>query len=505
MSGKPWDEKIGDWEAQIRRGQFAGVRADIERLISTEVPREKTAAVASIAYRSGLSYWAIRLLGPVIRPEVLTDDKATPSEIMAYAASLFRIGVMQEGFDLLRSLSGKSHPEILLHEAFGRYREWDYVTGVPLLKRFLRLIPESDYRSLVGKVNLAAGLIFLQEYDDAEKILAFLLQETGQKNYELLYGNSLELLAQVRIFQKKHDEARDILIQSDKRIDSSQGTYSFFVRKWMVLNEWLRNETPTKEALLALRELREEALRIGHWETLRDCDYYEALRTGDASLVARLTFGTPHLGFRRRLLDIFGESARRKGTYLWMHGEAGMSAEPATIDPARTLWSAESAGGELSPVLRRMWLSLCRDFYRPIPLGEFFSEIFPGEYFDAHSSPARVSINVQRLRAWWEKQGLPLDIEVKNKAFRITASAPCALKLYRPAEPLSNHELYLRDLKLKMASRSFSISEAVAVLNVSLSTVQRALQLGMKKRMITKTGRGRGCRYRFGGAKGARV
>lgn len=492
------EEKIEEWELQIRQGLFAKVRSDLQQLTPSQIPRSQAAAVAAKANRVGLPYWAGRLVGPLVRPEIKSLAPASPQEIMAYAASLFRIGITQEGFDLLHTLDPGQHPEALLHEAFGRYRQWDYVAGAALLKRFLRMTPKADYSSIVGQVNLAAGLIFLQKYDEAEKKISSLLEETSEKKLHLLYGNSLELLAQVRIFQNRHDEARGILLKSNERLGGSQGTYSFFVRKWMVINQWLQEEAhkkePSAEAIQSLQHLREQTMQARHWETLRDCDYYEALRTKNPALIARLSFGTPHLGFRRRLLQIFGESARQRGGYLWTlrNEDDSASLSAPVIDPSLT--------GELSPTLRRMWLALCRDFYRPIPLGEFFAEAFPGEYFNAHSSPARVAANVGRLREWWHKHQLPFQIEVENKEFRLIATAPCTLQLYASKEPPTPHELYLHQLKQKMEGYSFTLSEAAEALGVSPSTMQRVLQLGIKKKTVVKVGNGRGCRYRLGRA-----
>ncbi len=486
-----WDAKIKEWEIQIRLGQFAKVRSDLLRLPQAQIPRSFAAAVAARANRVGLPYWAGRFLGPIVRPEIKTGARATSTEIMNYAASLFRMGVLQEGFDLLNELDPGLHPEILLHEAFGRYRQWDYVTGVALLKRFLRMNPATDYFSIVGQVNLAAGLIFLQQYDQAEEKITSLLEETQEKKLQLLYGNSLELLAQVRIFQNRHEEAREVLLKSNERLGNAQGTYSFFVRKWMVINQWLQLESPTKQAHQEMQFLRTQAIQARHWETYRDCDYYEALRTKDPSLISRLSFGTPYLGYRRRLLENFGDLARRGGSYLWTFGDSDLA---LTMDPARMYQS------DLPPTLRRMWLALCRDFYRPLPLGEFFAEAFPGEYFNAHSSPARVNSNVNRLREWWEQHQLPLKIEVRNKEYRLISTAPCAIRLSASKKTPTPHELHLQELKEKMESHSFTLNEAVEILDVSLSTAQRALGFGIRKRKLLKIGRGRGCRYRFGRA-----
>ena len=55
-------------------------------------------------------------------------------------------------------------------------------------------------------------------------------------------------------------------------------------------------------ALKGLRQAREEGVTRRHWETVRDCNRFEACVRQDEALFQHVYFGTPYEGFRIGLL-----------------------------------------------------------------------------------------------------------------------------------------------------------------------------------------------------------
>lgn len=492
MKQASWARQIEIWEEGIRLGQVASVQAQLSDLTLSRIPRPLAATVATLAFRAGMPFWSLRLLNPLIRPEKPLREKAAPEEVIAYSGALFRVGSYQEGFDLLETLSAERFPEVLLQKAFGYFRQWEYANGVPLLRKFLKLVSEDEYRHLVGRVNLTAGLIFFEKYEEAEALAVELLRETEAKSFMLLYGNTLELLAQIRIFQGHHHDADEILRLAQMKLASSPGQYSFFVKKWTVINRWLENHLDPNAAQ-GLSDLRQSSKQVGHWETCRDCDYYEALKTRDSILTTRLNFGTPFLGFRRRLKNEFGRIEQK--TLLWRPslGRPDLK-RPDTQD----IVSKEPLVLPTMPeTLNRCLSALTKDFYRPIPLGELFSEVYPNEFFNPFSSPTRLETTVRRLRKLFETRELPLDIQVKNKTYRLVATGDCALEIQRQRRPLERPLLLLEKLKKHANQKSFDLQTAQTVLGVSKSTAQRVLHVGISGKRIAKMGYGRSRRFRF--------
>lgn len=496
MEPHPLIAKIQSWDEDIRQGKFGSAKADILQLSMAQVPRALVAPVATIAYRVGLSYWSLKLLNPIMRSEKPIFPAVKPEEKLAYAASLFRIGVMQEGFDLLKQIDSNKHPIALLHQAFGKFKLWEYQESIPVLKKFLKLTSQNDYFHIVGQVNLVAAFIFVEDYIAAESLAQQILKKTADSGYSLLHGNALELLSQIRIFNGHYEDAAVFLELSEKRLSKGAGSYSFFVKKWKTVAKWLQQ--PSEKTLQELNLLREEAVSLRHWETLRECDYYQAIKTKDQALLIHLGFGTPFSGYRRRMRKMFGSLVQLKGGYSWnLRGETDSASQLVILDPHSSRWVTEQDSSELSQGLRVALIALCKDFYRPLPQGELFSEIFPGEYFNAFTSPSRLDLVIRRLQRWFHKNKIPLVIEVINKEYRLIAVGPCSIEVYRQQKPKTRYELLLSNLQTKMQHKSFRISEACLLLNISSSTVQRVLKFGVDHHKVYKTDRGPACRYRF--------
>ena len=83
-------------------------------------------------------------------------------ELIEYAGSLIEVGCLQEAFGYLERVDTKKFPEALLIRSFGLFANWDYVHAIPLLEQYIDNSKISDYQKLVGKINLAASMIFEQ-------------------------------------------------------------------------------------------------------------------------------------------------------------------------------------------------------------------------------------------------------------------------------------------------------------------------------------------------------
>jgi hypothetical protein len=319
----------------------------------------------------------------------------------------------------------------------------------------------------------------------------------------MLYGNTLELLAQIRIFQNRHTEADQILKLAQVKLSSSPAQYSFYVKKWTVINRWLENHRD-KQAAKNLAELRKSSFAMGLWETCRDCDYYEALKTRDPFLIRRLNFGTQLSGFRRRMNTEFG--AVKEKIFLWNPADKTFSERDKDFRKNYFVLNPDGIGQgqdnnksqDVLPVtLRRCFFALTKDFYRPISLGELFSQVYPGEYFNPFSSIKRLEITIRRLRKFFESQNIPLAVQVKNKTFRLVSTGDCVLEIQQQRQPKQQGTMLLDLLKGGITQKDFDLAAVKNVLDVSTSTAQRLLRLGVQQKRIGKAGYGRSRRFWF--------
>lgn len=304
MASEKEDIRISEIDELIRLGKGDEAVRKLRELARSKVPRENALRVANLARRANLPLLAIRLLYPIVRPSSKVPVVPTDKEKAEYAGNLLRIGAAIEANRILKGINTSKAPEALLFGAFACFSQWDYASAIPLLSGYIVSPLLDDYQKLVGKVNLSAALVFEREHDRAGTLLEEILKQTGDGHFPLLYGNALELSAQNMLLQGKLDEAESYLTRSERELARSGGLDAFFVRKWKSIIRMLRKPARAKDA--NLDSTREEARSRSHWETIRDCDFFEAVHNEDKELLTHLYFGTPFASFRTRVLRHLG-------------------------------------------------------------------------------------------------------------------------------------------------------------------------------------------------------
>ncbi|MBI1861554.1 MAG: hypothetical protein HYR96_11615 [Deltaproteobacteria bacterium] len=288
---------IGEVDGLIRKGEGNAAQKRLLDLAKGRLPRPQLLPVAVLMRRAGLPDWGIRLLNPIIRTTSKALSTATEAEKAEYAASLTRIGATQEALRILSGLNATSTPEALLFQSIAQFTLWDYAAALPLLARFVATPSISDYQRLVGSVNLLAALIHEKHFERADGLLKQLLERTKTPELNLLHGNILELAAQNAIFHADWKAADGYIQQSEAALSNTNTMDAFYTRKWRAVLALM--QAPNKEASRSgLENVRREARERRHWETLRDCDYFEAIARRDGALGARLYFGTPYVAYR---------------------------------------------------------------------------------------------------------------------------------------------------------------------------------------------------------------
>lgn len=165
--------------------------------------------------------------------------------------------------------------------------------------------------------------------------------------------------------------------------------------------------------------------------------------------------------------------------------------------------TAREAGGKpllaSKPLLFKLLEILTRDFYRPTPVGSLVAELYPDEYFNPITSPQKAYKAVIRLRDWFQKNNIPLDVVVEIENYQLIATGPYSIRVnlesttLAPAKKSSELEV----LSQHMERRPFTTADAARVLKMSPRTAQRFLEKVLYERKITKTASGRSTRYRF--------
>lgn len=475
---------------KIRRGRLNEVRDYLQKLVRRGIPATRRAEYANLAWRVGLADLGARTLSLVVRGGGRRKQLPSAVDRTEYAACLYRLGAFDEALGLLAGVDRHEYPEATLHEGCAHMWKWEYREAIPRLEAYLATPGLTPYEKMVARVNLASSLVYERRHVEATPLLRGLLHEASVKKLGFGVGVVLELSAGNFVLQKKFDEALPFLDRAERELASGGGDLiPFFIRKWKAIAVFLRDRGHDPAAL---DPVRAEAGRLGHWETIRDCDRFQAIATRDRSLATRLFFGTPYPSFRERLLRDLGP-LDLPTEYAWDLGSVGDASAPSLRLASATL-SGAAVPLKLGKTLHALLRALASDFYRPFRVASLYATVYEGAHFNPDTSPAQIHVLVQRLRRWLPEHALPLDVVEEGGSYRLRATGPVRLVVPRP-DAVSGAPLPLARLRESCGGKRFTVVEAVAALGVSPRTAQRVLSEGEAQGVLKRMGRGRATHY----------
>jgi hypothetical protein len=507
------DVKLDEIGTLICQGQHGAAKLLLRELISGRIVRKDATKIARLARRLRLAPLGIRLLHRFVRPQ----DRAalrrfgppTPEEQLEYAACLIRLGAIAEGRHLLDELDETRQPAVALQRAFARICEWDYGAAIPHLDYFLKATPTTDYEHWVGRVNMGAALVASQS-PLAEEFLASLWQTVLERGVPLLMANVLELTAQNHVHNGKYVEALATLDEAARLVANGDSLDAFFIKKWRCLARFREQASPT--TLQEVDALREEAIRLRHWETVRSIDYEKARALRDTSLLLHLYFGTRYPVWRAKVREDYCFFIGRPDvclpeTYLRRLGKLDTDISEVIIDERTGVLDADNfilAGGK---VPYRLFRTLNADFYRPMRTAEIFGELFPEEHFSPLTSANRVYQAVRRLNEVLEEADVPLTVEHDSGAYGLREMPGTSVgvicerrdgEAYAPRSFLSPQaNQMLEKFKGVWNGPEFSARDFLEETQMPRRTGLRYLTRAVETGSLERLGHGPATRYRF--------
>lgn len=458
------------------------------KFISTQnTPREIIFKFSELAYRANQFLLAIKFLNPVIHPKNLGVKPASPEEKLIYATSLLHLGAIEEATVRLKELDADANPEILLHQAFAYFAEWKYTSAIPVLRRYVKAKQLPEYRRCVGQLNLAAAFVFSGQFVKAEKLLVQIRSEFKEQGHSLLLGNSLELSAHLCLLQNNFKAAANYISEAEIILTKVSGRYLFYVKKTQVFIQLLENKADVN-SLAKLNVLRNEARDLKQWETLRDCDLFEAIATHNKELIVKLLWGTPHEKYKQRVLSLTGDTIEKLPEFYWTISGNGEPSQEK-LDFSQLLLDR--------PKLKLLLNALTQDFYKPLRIGDLFSRIYSEEKFDALSSPRRLFSCVHQLNAWFQQSQIDLKVKIVSGEFYLTSKNGIQLRFDVLPKVQSQFRLELKVLHNTVGSKTFTSNQAAEVLNMSKPATLKILRKALKSKSMLKVGDGKSTVYRF--------
>jgi len=463
------------------KGDNLLVQRALQGLKFRSLKRQERLPLATIARQVGRADLSLKILSPVIRPPNTIPTDPTDQEKTIYAASLIRLGANEEGAQLLTSVNVKKAPNSLLFRGHAFVGKWDYRSAIPQYLAYSQIPSLTDREKILAILNLAASYVHEDEYQQAERYLDELLASAQTS----LLGSALEVSAQRWIGLKEWSRAEQDLDRAEELLKGAGGLESLFVRKWRVFLEVKRTKGKTK-SLQSLQLLREEAFKQKHWETIRDADLLEGITCQRVDLLHRLYFGTPHESFRTRLFRSLSFPLDLPDHYDWTLSPGGTKL--LDLNQAR-------AQRSLSEGQFKLLRALTSDFYRPFRVASLHSLIYPGEYFNPFTSPARVRQAVVGLHAWFSKNRLPISIVTSEEAYRFNSSTQATLRVPNPA--MKTDSTFQRLLKEVGNSGEFTVTAANRILKLPPRTLSRLLKKGVDEGFLEREGKGKSLLYRL--------
>lgn len=487
---------ISEISALIQSGKGHAARDAIRSIFRKQKPpRRYLADLAQLCWRSNLADLGLRVLHPIVYPNERAYTEATPKEISEYAVCLIKEGGNDEGLFLLKDIKPNLYPPSLLYSAFGHIARWDYAGSIPLLNQYIAEPSLTPYQRLVADVNLVAAYIFTSDYTSAQTLLDARLEKTSGPNLGLARSRLLQLKAESLIAKGQLDAADSCLAESDACLTDKGSIDYFFIRKYQTVVRFLR---APQNGLALLGEIRIEAQKIRHWETVRDIERLEALHTGDTNRLNKIWFGSPHPAFREALLKQKPASMEILSVYDWTP-EPFTHENAPVLDIGEAMWNGmplnEFKAGMGN---HRLICALCSDFFRPFRIPTLFSILFPGERFIPRHSAMRLRKTIFRLRHWLKRYGIPLEVLDNKDGYRIRSTGPIRIRLKPETKATYRvNELLTKLSQLIPNDKPFTSVEAAEKLGISQRMAQRLLGHSLYTQHLSKTGQGKSTTYRF--------
>lgn len=482
-----FDELIRSLEDDLRQGTTGRVAQRLHNLNLKRVPREHRLKLAQAFRRCGLTDHAFRVLTPVMRGS-LAEAPATAAEAVEYSFCLIRGGSVDEARETLEAVSETEEPKKLFALAFCHISQWDYRPAIPLLRRYLELIPADKYQHLVVKVNLAAAQVHVGDARGASESFAFLKPLCEKQNLHRLAINLKELEAQLRLDEGDLTAAEKLLNEAAAAARSEDVKDLLFIRKWSAVIAAIKAGSAAP-----IEEFKKTAVEKRHWESVRDCDF-QILKHGlSRAPLEHLYYGTPFETYKQDLERRFGSAA---ASHDW-NGPAGRTFCLSSGKEER------QAVVNLGKNNHRLLDLLSRDFYRPIPVGAIFQGLFPDEKFNVFSSVNRVHQAVTRLRRWMKQNDIPMHIEERDGEYRLRFTGDYALRRSKSVAAINAVSVFEKKVSDTFGPRLFSRKEAETALATSASSAHRILSDLVESEVLVRQGVGAQTKYRWNTGKKA--
>lgn len=393
---------LNEMEQSIRSGDLAVAREKLQKSLedtSLTSQRDKRLELAGFCRRLGLPLAGITLLRKEVRPSSRKGAHATEEEKIEYAGNLIRLGLTAEARNILTQIDKSKIPRGYLFEAFCDVSHWDFQASIAPLKLLISSPLAEDYDRDVSRLNLLIAYVETDEYEKSFGLARELEKDFQRKNHTFLYSTVLEAMATLHYKAADYASARRVAQIAKRKLHDQLGIDAFLLHKIEVLTEVALYPKKLNQCMLSLKR---EASRLGHYESLRDVDFYIARFTQNEKKLKFLYFGTPYTSYRQKILKSMSLTTAPWTSYQIQVPFRLSSRAKNCIDLTSGKWNGK-LWLKKSHLLHRLQTILFSDFYRPLSTMSLYNQLYPESFFNPNSAPNQIHQATYQLNQAWSK------------------------------------------------------------------------------------------------------
>ncbi len=491
-------------ENHIQLAQISKARQLLLTIPYGELAEAEAIQYAHLSRRSGSSLRGLKMLKPFVNIEGFGKLKASDEIQLTYAAGLNSLHLLKEANAIFLNLKNTLDPEnkstsqLYFFMGLNAISRWDYENASQYFSLANRWLT-NEYVKQVAMVNYLASLVYLEKYSFVLQVIDAEILASERNNWNLLVANLLEIKGQAYLFLEDYEVAKICFEKSIRLHGETNLMQQLLLQKWQLIMELRQKEIYNKQKWY---QLRTQARHANLWELCRDLDFYSLFHCFDSSIFHKLIYGTPFDSYKIRLIKAQHSVQILEDPFIWnlpdliedAKSESNFySKKPSTLKII-SMKEIETRTDIFSVLDIQGVKCLSEDFYRPVSMGQVYTQVFSDQYFQPETGYQRVQKFMQRLRIKLKKLDPLFEIGQYRGHFYLAGKL--AIEVPYPIKQTWQKDRHIyKDLQLP-TSEYFS-SREVAKLNsfISYRQVMRKLNHVLEKGIIGKIGQGPSSKY----------
>lgn len=469
----------------IRSGRIPDLYSYLERQRRNSLSPRDQLLRARCFRRVGELPKALKILSR-LRKENHTSELSLEVQ-REYATVLIFLGLSDEALRIIQDLP-ESFQKI---ELLAQYHHEDW--NAPLaLENYLKALQNPDldfYKKINLSLNAGTASLESQNWAQAERLFLWVMEEARNREFLVQHDFALEFFIELELIRGNFREAVNLSGNFLRRIEDLNSFHLFLRNKVEAL---VQAYTQGQD----LRPLEKKAGDFGYYEMERHLKFHRYCLTRDSSLGHELYWGTKNMHFRSNL--------RKNGFEVNSHSfriNEKLEFQPERFEENILRIEVEVGNYNdisLDPktVIGKLSCELLREIHKPLSLGQLFSRLFPDEKDLGTSSLNRVQQAIQRLKLFYKKNNLPLEVQERDGTFRLRILVPVVIDFGSLGKLSVEDQKKIHHFRSR-GIESFLRKDWEKELQLSSRNSQRDLARLLDLGLIERSGKAKWVRYRF--------